>query len=267
MSAGSNKKLTIEISSFPRSGNHWVRILSAVLLESWLGRDVPRPANPPKFVNNERAEWPWFSVPEINLELLVYKTHIVNLPDVGPDKIIYVYRHPLDVLLSIINFLRKRAYQIDRNQKYKDFFLRAEPKGVDEIYRDGDLDLYLKKFMEQTGEGVWPEFGKFSGYFYSTQYALDLNKTIPVKYEDLQRDAGKEMKRVWSRALGVDLAGVSFNPRQVDRLTIDYEKPDPKKGPIYWSGKSGVYRDYFSREAIQSFEREYEKELRDLGYL
>src|SRR6185436_7755910 len=121
------------LASYPRCGSNWLRILLNQIMAS------PRDAavTIPSFKNQlPRSVVPRYKCGD---DLLVFlKTH--NAPDtkrmervdIACAGQITIFRHPLDIVLSSLNFARIRSQGV----QFKD----NEIKSVDEIISSGEID-------------------------------------------------------------------------------------------------------------------------------
>lgn len=93
--------ITIEISSYPKSGNTMMRAIVASYLSfagfkgDLLPPDIHRSKNLEKNMSQFKIGKNYYSF---------YKSHKTFNNKINPDLVIYIYRHPLDVLLSTLNF-------------------------------------------------------------------------------------------------------------------------------------------------------------------
>ncbi len=128
---------TVEIASFPKSGNTWFRRLAENYLVKLASINI-HPLDIHSDLESVLKKRNATFLPNINDEIFIYKSHIHNHQRVKPDKIIHIYRHPLDVFCSAINYLNNHANKmIDerRNTIFKD----GIPKSVENIFKDGEL--------------------------------------------------------------------------------------------------------------------------------
>jgi hypothetical protein len=244
-------KVTVEIASYPKSGNTWLRFLVREYLKS-MGIDAGGlPADihqKPENVKNR----PFFKVKD--KEYSFYKSHLTNHPEVSPDKILYIYRHPLDVLISSLNF---KFIKGDKTA-----FKRKSLKKVEDILADGEMGFYFHRFKSDLGKSLFSNFlGKYSNYDTHTSIVGSPN-VIALKYEDLL--IGREpyffskIATLFEFNSALD-TGMSMST--VDDQTLN------TNDPFFWKGRSGTYREYLSDTMIASFEKKHHQLLKRLDYL
>ena len=174
------------ITSFPRSGNTWIRFLIGNLVY---------PAEPITFLNIESR------IPEISLHPnrvlrrfprpRVLKSH--ECFDPRYPRVIYVVRDPRDVLLSHYHFNIKN---------------RNIPEGY-------PLDDYLRRFM--VSEFV-PHLGGWGDHVLSW-LALREGRTsfLLLRYEDLLADTGRELCRIGQFLKAFSLPDLDVSEQAVAR--------------------------------------------------
>jgi hypothetical protein len=251
--------ITIEIASFPKSGNTWFRRLA----ENYLIQLADVKMHPLDIhsdlelvINKENAKF----LPNVNDNVFIYKSHIHNHPKVKPNKIIHIYRHPLDVFCSAINYLNNHSNKMSdarRNLIFKD----GNPKSVENIFKDGEMDYYFDVFLNEAGSNYWPDMlKKNSNYFEYTKQAIASNITCSIKYEDLINNAEEVVNQTMNTIFSLT-ENINIDKEAVDEKT----KGNRKKG-FYWKAKSEVYTEFLSVEQINRFESRYNEELKSLGY-
>ena len=153
-----NQMKTIEICSYPKSGNTWVRHLVYQFLIDSRAKDVELPQDihdDPEYVINKRKA---ILTPFLSERVSFYKSHILDNKSVTPDRIIYIYRHPIDVFLSARNWFYKNSPKF-KEERRKKIFIDGIPKSIDEIYHDGSLSTISVNFRKSleaiTGEECW----------------------------------------------------------------------------------------------------------------
>ena len=243
----------IGLYSFPRSGNTWLRHIIAVAFKArgeHLQRYVPDmhygavPAN--ALVHNGR-------------EYFFYKSHHKQLvtehrgQPLRTDKVIYIYRHPLDVFVSYLNFASKNV-----NSKMGEL-LQFEIESVDKLTPDQLSSLFSVYTVYGT---ITPQNRVYGGYFEHVAAAFALRKSgFPihiVRYEDLLNNFVAEAGKMFA-FLGIDDLDLSAIHSEADRRTA-------QDGKFFWRRKSGTYNDYLSREQINSYYKMFGSKLADLGY-
>ena len=258
----------IEICSYPKSGNTWLRNLiyqfqiSAGSQKPQISKDIHGEKDEilADLSNNNGIDFP--NIDDLSY---FYKSHTIDNSIIDPNKIIYIYRHPLDVLLSTINWFyikhQKDSQQFSK-QRLKKLFMKGTPKRCEEIYRDGELQYYLDKFQDDFGIDFHPGMlGKTSNYFTHVESALSNSKVIAIKYEDLIDDASGAVSSVMGSMLNKDFSELRLDTQAVDNKTKN------RGGPFYWKAKSGTRYDFFTEEQIYNFETINADKLKKIGYL
>ncbi|EIJ36867.1 sulfotransferase domain-containing protein [Thiothrix nivea] len=249
---------TIEICSYPKSGNTWVRHLVYQFLVDSGSQDIELPQDihdEPEYVINERKA---ISTPYLSERISFYKSHVLDNTSVNPNRIIYIYRHPIDVFLSARNWFYKNSPRF-KEERRKSIFVNGIPKNVDEAFQDGSLNYYFSEFQEKLGRNYWPGLlGETSNYFTHVISALENPKVFAIRYEDLLANTNETVNRFMSETLGVNFPPVQINLEPVTQMT--------KKHTVYWKATSGNRFKYLSQQQIDSFEQVYKDKLIKIGY-
>lgn len=128
--------LIVEIASYPKSGNTWFRHLTVEFLRNVNASNIVLPlerASKNDLDNKEN----WTCIGD--KQYCFYKSHITNKPSIKPDFIVYIYRHPLDVFLSALNYIYHKSDVLPQN-RLDEIFIDGSPKSVDMISASGELD-------------------------------------------------------------------------------------------------------------------------------
>jgi len=189
----------IWVSSYPRSGNTWVRFLLHAYLHGPIGasidvaRTIPNLHRPVEINPAMQAAKPG--------ERLLIKTHGLPTPQhpllEKTAGFVYIIRHPKDVLLSGINIHKRSGAQIDEK-------------------------AYARSFIERGGDMLWHRFG--FGFWESHADAWmgtapdSAAKRWPhtiVRYEDLVSDATRPLDAM------MRLLGESPTPERLAKAVKD----------------------------------------------
>jgi hypothetical protein len=128
----------IEIASYPKFSNTWIRHIVSSLLSIDLHAGIPDlHQKMDKTVSS--IEFLEFGGKRYGF----YKSHALDAETVSPDKILLIYRHPLDMFLSSINYAYIRVL--------KSIFFDGKPKSVDDLEKEGALDAYFEDFLGSPG--------------------------------------------------------------------------------------------------------------------
>jgi estrone sulfotransferase len=213
------------LSSFPRSGNTWVRLLlcNLVSLCEWEGRPVDFPALDATMVelgvNNLLAPCPYSTIPR------VIKTHRPYLPLFGRNRSIGIARDPRDVMVSFYHFqkYRRRAFTGSFSR-----FIR---------HRYFGLDSWFKHYTS------WQD-----------------HWTLLVRYEDMLEDTTREFGRIVDLLEAGCSEGVLREA--VHRSSFEsvrrLENPSPsseRQAGFFRSGQTQQWLSHFSPEDIAYYAR------------
>jgi len=198
------------------------------------------------------------AIPGTGSKYFFYKSHILDNPRLNPTDILYLYRHPLDVLLSALNFQAIRAEEGALSQEHLSrTFKGGIAKNCEQINADGQMGFYISRFSRDMGESLFPQYVKYSTHVMN---ALDNPKVIAMRYEDLIDDTLTTSKKSLSKLFGVDAGDIAINLDAVNKATIG------SGHPFYWKAKAGTRFEFFSARQIAKFERKHRKLLSRLGY-
>lgn len=256
------KQLIIEISSYPKSGNTWMRhIFREVLRGTKASRLELASALHQVGVEKVKALSP-IEIPELNLSVKLYKSHICSHPAMNPDRILYAYRHPLDVLFSALNFHATQALVLEKKID-RSVFLKSTPKLVEDIIKDGDLSFYFDRFLEDAGASLFSKgLTGANDYFDHVIGALENKRVTAVKYEDMCSDVSAAIEPSICKVLGIGKLGVDINYNYIDKNTKDSNRKD-----FFWKASSGGYLETLSLSQIERFNSKYSRQLIQAGYL
>jgi len=254
------------IASYPRSGNTWLRfILSSLLFDfadaspksKWGMAELV-----PDFGPGRAGLLALQATPEAEFvggSVALLKTHHaapytyrnrLRLPASRTVGFVYIYRHPLDVLVSALNY----AHYKNKTT----FFRDGNVKTPDELYRDGETDAYVESFMQQdTAIPMWmPMSGTWRAH---VEAWLGLQQRYPdtaiaLSYDRMTDDPVAEVMKLARAFPQVTEAKVTTALEFAERATT---QNSGGKSQFFWKRKSGNYLDYFSDSAIAAFEAHY----------
>jgi len=252
----------IEISSYPKSGNTWTRTLVRELLKGCTGTDVELPLSVHKEKSDIREMGKPVALPGTQETFLFYKSHVVNSPGLTPDCILYIYRHPLDVFLSSLNFLYHRSKNLPKKRN-DELFLNGRPKPVEQIVADGEMNFYFDRFCDDLGVSFYRDMlGDKANYFDHVFDAMERDNSVVMRYEDLLEDTDSVIKAKASEATGYDFVDTKINFAKVDADTVN----NSKRKNFFWKATKGTRFEMLSDEQIAAFETKYKDKLARLGY-
>lgn len=241
--------------SYPKSGNTWLRAIITAGYKMPGGQDVIS-TYVPDTANQDVGTTP-FEKDGINWYF--YKSHAKELltehrgKSLHTDKIIYIYRHPLDVFMSFLNFQSNNVTGNGGKQ------LGLEFDSVDAL-TPAQFEMLYSRFV---GFGTLiPQNKKFGSLFESyhlfKKRQAEKGDVHIIRYEDLKQDFASHVTQMFE-FLGIDAGNMEAVNRRTEALT----KTD---GKFFWKRKSNNYRDYLTDEQINRFNMVYAKELNEMGY-
>lgn len=246
----------VGLYSFPKCGNTWLRAIIAGITGMPGG-----PGMLQKYVTDSHygqvIENPWEFQ---GRNWYFYKSHrkevITEHKDqkFDTDLILYIYRHPLDVFVSYLNFAsRNVAAAVGKK-------LPVEFDQVDDLTPE-EMETLFAIFLEHAT--LFPENQAFGGLFEHTRRFRDLQAagTIPVhilRYEDLSDNFAGEALAICKF---LKLEGI--NPDHVFRVADERTR---QNGKFFWKRRKENYRNYLSKTQIARFHDVYGEEMAALGY-
>ncbi|HEB61761.1 MAG TPA: hypothetical protein ENI82_01285 [Bacteroidetes bacterium] len=239
----------IEVASYPKCGNTWLRYILAGIFDIDIHKGIP------DIHQQGEKTRDLIQIIKLRSEFGFYKSHILDHPSMNPDYIICIYRHPLDVFFSSLNYFKITG---SREQ-----FINGILKNVEEIYRDGELSIYLDEFNESLGSSYYNKMlGAMSNYKLYIEAAFDNLKVITVRYEDLI-DAPYETIMTLLSSVFPNVK-IEFD----NSLFSDVDLKTKKSGdPFFWKAKKETYKDYLTEKEIYKFEQKWSSLLGKMKYL
>ncbi|WP_443747397.1 sulfotransferase domain-containing protein [Asticcacaulis solisilvae] len=169
----SNLPRGLVLASYPRSGSNWIR---AIMGHAFFGGDEGFLS-----IRNLGDTTPGETVEFRGRPCPVYKTHGRTeeiSQSIDAAAVITVHRHPLDVLLSALNFLNARGQAA--------FFRDGICMSVNDILAAGDIDYYIDKFCAEDGISQFSRgCGTYSGYHRDLKQFCETRTAFEIVYEDM----------------------------------------------------------------------------------
>ncbi|EPX82417.1 sulfotransferase domain-containing protein [Salipiger mucosus] len=248
-------KQVVGLYSFPKSGNTWLRAIIAGATGMPMGAGVMQ-----KYVTDTHygrvMENPWaFN----GTDWYFYKSHRKTLleDDEGEplttNKVVYIYRHPLDVFVSYLNFVSGNVSP-NAGKQLPFAFDRVEDLTPEQ------METLFGIFLQHAT--LVPRNKAFGGVFEHVANFRNLREAgKPVhilRYEDLFEDFDGSVAEICGfLGLGeVDLAAVY---RAADKRT-------KQNGKFFWKRQRENFRNYLSDEQVSRFVDRWGKEMAALGY-
>lgn len=245
----------VGLYSFPKCGNTWLRAIAAAMV------GIPQqPHDLQKYLTDiyqgRPYECPWDFQ---GRRWYFYKAHHGQILDtyrdqqLATDKVIYIYRHPLDAFVSYLNFASAQVVP-----QAADRFPIAVTS-VEELTED-QMEVFFDIFLNNGT--LLPHVREYGSIFSHAQHFINLaaqsRNVLVLRYEDLSCDFGREVLRI---ADFLDLDGID-----PDSVFAAAEARTRQDGRFFWKRKVGNYRTYLTGAQIQRFETRYAAELQELGY-
>lgn len=246
----------VGLYSFPKSGNTWLRAIISAMTGIPSG-----PGALHKYVidtHYEKTDWyPWHFE---GSDWYFYKSHHKELrssymnKDLATDKVVYIYRHPLDVFTSYLNFVSENVSP-------------SSGKGLP--FQFGSVEDLTPEQLEQLF-AIWlehltlfPKNRVFGSMFESIESFRALSAKRPgdvliVRYEDLM-DKFDET----TTAIAAHLGFKHVDPESVYAVA---DKRTKQNGKFFWKRQKENYRNYLTEDQINRFNARHATMLRDLGY-
>jgi len=255
MNEFTNPQAVVGLYSFPKSGNTWLRAIVAGAMGMPMGPGVMQ-----KFVTDthfgKAMEHPWTFQ---DTDWYMYKSHHARLleQDHGDplvtDKVVHIYRHPLDVFMSYLNFVSGNVSP-NAGKTLPIKFDKVEDLTPDE------LETLFAIFLEHAT--LVPQNKAFGNVFTHVSNFRKLGEdTLPVyqiKYEDLFDDFEGIVSGMCD-FLGIENVDMNMVYRTADRRT-------KQNGKFFWKRKKENFRDFLSDEQVTRFVTRWADEMAMLGY-
>ncbi len=253
----------IGIYSFPKSGNTWIRhIVSSLYFREFDKKDLKSiPDMHQRVIADARST-------RIGNRMAVkfYKSHCGEIVSqnggqkINHHGIIYITRHPLDVFLSYLNFLRA---DVGGPAGARNYFLPVE--SVEDVVANGSIEVFLDAFILYGT--LQPSFAAPKSWFENMEYwtARDVveqgGRQVPIaclKYEDMVFNGVEAMQPL------CDMLGQS--KQQVREALSAAGEKTKVNGKFFWKQKPGLYRDVLPDDLIARFRKHHGDRVAALGY-
>lgn len=250
-----NPAIVVGLYSFPKSGNTWLRAIIGAITGMPHG-----PGMMQRYVTDSHygpvIENPWMFQKR---DWYFYKSHrktpLVDHLDQNfdTDKFVYIYRHPLDVFVSYLNFVSKNVSP-NAGQSLPVQFDKVEDLDA------ASMERLFAIFLEHAT--LFPRNKTFGGVFEHLALFRQLQENgsdvLILRYEDLMDNFNDEIIRL------CDFLGFGDIDHQHVFDTAD--KRTRKNGKFFWKRQKENYRNYLTEDQIERFNTRYAKELQDQGY-
>ncbi len=178
--------------------------------------------------------------------------------------VVYVYRHPLDVALSGINYqylIASRYYGKDDRTQTARFFRHSEPASVETLSRQGLLTPYIDDFIDagltfeiwRRMAGTWPE--NVAAW---QRVAAGNPESVVCRYEDIH-DQPDRFARQLAELLGTD-------PSSVTRAMAAAASTTEDGGRFFWRKRPRNFRSLLDAATIARLHASLGDVLERYGY-
>ena len=243
----------VGLYSFPRSGNTWLRQIVASAL------DIPGNMLQ-RFVSDMAfGQILTHSVTFEDKQWYFYKSHHKSVVTehrgqrIKTDKIVYIYRHPLDVFLSYLNFASKNV-----NSKVGDK-LQFQIDSVEKLTKE-QLGSLFQVFMSYGT--IMPQNRAYGGYFEHVGNAFALKKAGAdihiMRYEDLLNDFDSTARKMFD-FVGIEVGDIEAVHGEADQRTA-------LDGKFFWKRQANTHEEFLSKEQIATFNKTFRDKLVAIGY-
>lgn len=244
------------LAAYPKTGSTWLR----AIIQQMLAPGERAKEAIPSLHKNYPENAPTY--PVMGTEAKILRTHA------HPDQkfyrreldgrsdevvgIITIQRHPLDVLLSQLNY----SFVVGDTRSFKN----GELKRAEQIISDGEIDEYIDAFIDAGG---CPEHvercGSYVEFYDKWRTHSPEAHRLELRYEEMVEDpaAGVSAIETFLKVTGSDCSAVAATVEQ--RTEVD--------GKFYWRKRAYNYRELLPAASIRRFEKGFSEDLRTLGYL
>lgn len=249
----------VGLYSFPKSGNTWLRAIIAAIFRVPVADGMMAEYVIDIHLGQKIGKRPWRFA---DRSWCFYKSHN-KLPDIEqddrlitPDRIIYIYRHPLDVFTSYLNFLSGNVTALSQ----KVFGLTFN--SVDELTSE-QLDHLFNRF---TVHGTFDprEAAPFGNLFESIDNYIAMREAGHavhiLRYEDLMEDFDAAVTKIYG------FLNVPMQEGDLDRVRSVSEELTRGDGKFFWKRKIGTHQEYLTTAQIDIFWERYRDRMAALGY-
>lgn len=245
----------VGLYSFPKSGNTWLRAIVVAICGMPHG-----PGTMQKYVTDSHygpiIVTPWaFQGRDWYFYKSHHKTVLTEHMDqtFDTDKLVHIYRHPLDVFLSYLNFVsgnvspgagKSLPVQFDR---------------VEDL-TPAQMETLFAIFLEHGT--LFPRNKAFGSVFEHVDSFRALQASgrpvLVLRYEDLQDDFAAQIDRL------TDFLG--FDRIDTEAVFATVDKRTRQNGKFFWKRQKENYRNFLTDDQIARFNDRHREQMIGMGY-
>jgi hypothetical protein len=237
----------IWLASYPKTGSNWVRRIVRGLLSP---ERSPSDAIPS--VRHEISEFaPSYTVR--GEQVSIFKTHchpsrVIHLGALSG--LIIVKRHPIDVLLSYLNYAKFK----NNTAAFRD----GKVTSVEKIIESGDINYYIDSFIDNDGIAEYRKIcGSFQNYVPNWRRAAQGKPTFIFDYEVMIEDEVEAVRKL-AKFLQVKCDSRLIADHISAQTTVD--------GNFNWKKRPWNFTHMLNQETIRNFEDRAKNFLKSCRY-
>lgn len=245
----------VGLYSFPKSGNTWLRAIIVAICNMPHG-----PGTMQKYVTDSHfgpiIEGAW---PFEGRDWYFYKSHRKTVMTehkdqrFDTDRVVHIYRHPLDVFVSYLNFVSANVSP-NAGKSLPVKFDRVEDLTPEQ------MEQLFCIFLEHAT--LFPQNRAFGNVFEHVKSFRALQASghpvLELRYEDLQDDFAAQVDKL------TDFLGFDRIDTQAIFATVDQRTK--QNGKFFWKRQKENYRNFLTEDQIARFLERYRDEMIALGY-
>lgn len=248
-----SKDHVVWLASYPKTGSTWLREIIASIIT----QDAKGKAAIPSFQNVWSADYPTYTLwgePTTIIKTHLYPEHRAMLrPQLSLKAAVLIRRHPLDILLSALNYAMVR--------EEKDAFLNNVPKTVENIIADGEFPHYIESFRETDG---FPWFSGPSGglSLFADRWRDHMkdHKYHEICYEELFSDPESHVHALLA------FFEQESTPGSVERIMKQADRRTSQNGKFFWKRRAYNFQELLPETLVDLFYDRCQAQILGSGY-
>jgi len=245
----------VGLYSFPKSGNTWLRAIIVAIC------DMPHgPGMMQRYVTDSHygpvITTPWAFQ---DRDWYFYKSHRKDVLSkhkgqlFDTDHVVHIYRHPLDVFVSYLNFVSANVSPAAGKS------LPVQFDKVEDLTPD-QMEQLFAIFLEHAT--LFPQNKVFGNVFEHVESFRALqaagHPVLQLRYEDLQDDFATQIDKL------TDFLG--FDRIDSEAVFALVDKRTRQNGKFFWKRQKENYRNFLTDDQIRRFNDRYRDDMIALGY-